>query len=85
MSSQCPTCGSLVSCLSQVGKPLLVPRGFTEQVARIRELEAALRKYGMHNDGCDLMNPCSCGFRAALAPKEPTALDREVEPTKEDF
>ena len=46
--------------------------------SRIRELEAALRKYGSHDDDCPggFKNmACTCGWgqaRAALAPKEPT-------------
>jgi hypothetical protein len=42
---------------------------------RIAALHAALRTYGWHKPECDYMQeelPCTCGFLAALAPKEPT-------------
>ena len=51
---------------------------FDQHDDRIRALEAALRKYGSHDDDCPggFKNmACTCGWgqaRAALAPKEPT-------------
>jgi len=47
--------------------------GNDEKQARIAELEAALRKYGHHAEGCDFLLdtlPCTCGFEALRATLE---------------
>ena len=49
-----------------------------EKNVRVEQLEAALRKYGRHDDHCQAIDilrhssgdPCSCGFYAALTASE---------------
>ena len=59
----CETCGSYHCAEFYCGECVSVAR------ERIAELEAALRRYGLHEDGCMgriRPNECTCGLTAAV-------------------